>query len=63
MQRYTPHGMYDVRQCLEGCSADMRVEVDPGVPVAAQTVGDLRSLWGWPPGLVLVVNQNSRPSI
>ena len=31
----------------------MKVEVKPGVPVVAKTVGDLRSLATWPPGLVL----------
>ncbi len=58
MLRFTPQGMDDVRKCLEGCPADMGVEVEPGVAVNAKTVADLRSLWGWPPGLVLVVNQD-----
>ena len=36
----------------------MRVEVERDVAVNAKTVADLRSLWKWPPGLVLVVNQD-----
>jgi hypothetical protein len=31
----------------------MKVEVKRDVPVVAKTVGDLRSLSTWPPGLVL----------
>jgi hypothetical protein len=31
----------------------MKVEVKPDVPVAAKTVGELRSLSTWPPGLIL----------
>ncbi len=58
MQRYTPQGMDDVRKCLAGYPADMRVDVGPGVAMDAKTVADLRSLWGWPPGLVLVVEQD-----
>jgi hypothetical protein len=31
----------------------MKVEVKRDVPVIAKTVGDLRSLSTWPPGLIL----------
>jgi hypothetical protein len=31
----------------------MKVEVKPDIPVVAKTVGDLRSLSTWPPGLNL----------
>jgi hypothetical protein len=31
----------------------MKVEVKPDIPVVAKTVGDLRSLSTWPPGLIL----------
>jgi hypothetical protein len=31
----------------------MKVEVKGDVPVVAKTVGDLRSLSTWPPGLIL----------
>ena len=31
----------------------MKVEVKRDVPVVAKTVGDLRSLCTWPPGLIL----------
>jgi hypothetical protein len=55
VQRLTPKGMKDVKKCLEGCPADMRVEVEPGVPVDTKIVADLRSLWAWPPSLVLIV--------
>jgi len=56
--RLTPKGMVGVKECLAGYPEDMRVEVGPGVLLDANTVADLRSLWGWPLGLVLIVNQD-----
>jgi hypothetical protein len=37
----------------------MKVEVQHGVPLVATTVADLRSLSGWPTGLVLDVRKDS----
>jgi hypothetical protein len=51
--RHTPETMDEVRKCLDHCPSYMKVEVKPGVPVVAKTVGDLRSLATWPSGLVL----------
>jgi hypothetical protein len=38
---------------LGSCPDDIEVEVKPGIPMAATTVADLRSLSSCPPGLVL----------
>jgi hypothetical protein len=58
VQRFTPTGMDGVKKCLESCPAETKVEVEPGIPVAAGTVADLLSLWAWPPGLVLIVHKH-----
>jgi hypothetical protein len=51
--RHTPKTIDDVRKCLDHCPDYMKVEVKCAVPFVAKTVGDLRSLATWPPGLVL----------
>ncbi len=51
--RYTPVTIEDVRKCLDHCPDYMKVEVKRDTPVVAKTVGDLRSLSTWPPGLAL----------
>jgi hypothetical protein len=53
--RYRPNVMDELRTCLGSCHAEMRVVVERGVHVTAETVADLRSLSVWPPGLVLCV--------
>jgi hypothetical protein len=51
--RYKPATIEDVRKCLDHCPDYMKVEVKRDIPVVAKTVGDLRSLSTWPPGLAL----------
>ena len=42
-----------MRKCLDHRPDYMKVEVKRDIPVVAKTVGDLRSLSTWPPGLAL----------
>jgi hypothetical protein len=51
--RHTPKTIDDVRKCLDHRPDYMKVEVRCAVPFVAKTVGDLRSLATWLPGLVL----------
>ncbi len=55
MPRFNPDTLDGMQTCLADCDADMKVEVEHGVPVDAKTVAQLRSLSTWPPGLVLEV--------
>jgi hypothetical protein len=48
--RYTPKTPNDVRTCLGDCPDVTPVEIEPGVPVTAKTVAELRALSTWPPG-------------
>jgi hypothetical protein len=59
--RFTPKNMDDVKKCLDGRRDDMNVKVQPGVPLDANTVADLRSLTTWPPDCVLVVHRDPDP--
>jgi hypothetical protein len=51
--RHAAQTIRDLRTCLRGYPPYMKVEVKRDVPVIAKTVGDLRSLSTWPPGLIL----------
>ena len=51
--RHAPQTIQALRTCLRGYPPYMKVEVKGDVPVVAKTVGDLRSLSTWPPGLIL----------
>ena len=51
--RCAPQTIQDLPTCLRGYPPYMKVEVKRDVPVVAKTVGDLRSLSMWPPGLIL----------
>ena len=42
-----------MQNLLLGYRDNMRVEIEPGVPVTAKTVADLRALPTWPNGMVL----------
>ena len=53
MPRFNPNTLHEMQRCLSDCDADMKVEVENGIPVDAETVAQLRSLSIWPPGLVL----------
>ena len=55
MPQYTPDTIEDVHLALRGLSHCMRVEIEPGVPLAANTVAGLRACATWPPGLQLMV--------
>jgi hypothetical protein len=54
--KYTPKTPNEVRRCLGDSPDATPVEVEPGIPVTARTVAELR-LSTWPPGdWVLNVN-------
>jgi hypothetical protein len=53
--RYRPVTIGMLRTCLGGCPDDMEVEVEPGVPLVAKTVADLRALNAWSPDWALIV--------
>jgi len=55
MPQYAPDNIDAVRLALRGLSHRMEVEVEPGIPLAARTVADLRARATWPPGLQLIV--------
>ena len=63
MPQYAPDTIDDVRLALRGLSHRMEVEVETGIPLAAQTVADLRARATWPPGLQLIVpDEPDRPA-
>jgi hypothetical protein len=55
--RLIPTDLDEVRDLLENFSADLEIELETGVTLNAKTVGDLRALSTWPPGLRLIYNQ------
>ena len=55
MTQYNPDTIEDVRNVLRGFSHRMKVEIEPGIPLAAKTLADLRARTSWPPGLRLIV--------
>jgi hypothetical protein len=61
MPRFKPKNMDELRTCLGSCPADMPVEIERGVPLTARIVVELRSLPGWPYGLVLIVHIDPDP--
>jgi hypothetical protein len=46
---------------LGGLPDQMKVEVDPGVGVAARTVGELRRVTAWPENLAITTPHERRP--
>ena len=48
--KYTPKTLDEVRRCLGDSPDATPVEVEPGIPVTAETVAELRALSTWPPG-------------
>jgi hypothetical protein len=42
MKEYTPDTMGDLRLVLRGLHQNMKVEIEPGIPLDAKTVWDLR---------------------
>jgi hypothetical protein len=61
MPRYRPKNIAALRRCLRNCPAEMSVEIERGVSVTAKIVAELRSLPGWPYGLVLIVHIDPDP--
>jgi hypothetical protein len=55
--RYRLQSLDHLRACLGRIPDDVRVEVERGVAVSAETVADLRSLSALPPRLVLVLHE------
>jgi hypothetical protein len=55
--------LIDYLKLVLGYRDNMRVEIEPGVPVAAKTVADLRSLPTWPDGTVLNIHIDLDPRL
>jgi hypothetical protein len=55
MPQYKPDTIDDVHLALRGLSHRMKVEIAPGIPLAANTVAGLRARATWPPDLRLIV--------
>jgi hypothetical protein len=55
MKEYKPDTIDDVRLVLRGLDHRMKVEIEPGIPLAAKTVWDLRARATWPSGLRLIL--------
>ena len=45
----------EVRKVLGGLDHTIKIEIGPGIPLAAKTAWDLRARTTWPPGLRLTV--------
>jgi len=52
-----------MRKHLLSYRDNMRVEIEPSVPVTAKTVADLRALATWPDGLVLNIHIDLDPRL
>ena len=59
--RYKLQSSDQLRACLGRVPDDIKVEVERGLAVTAETVADLRSLSDLPPGLILVINSELDP--
>jgi hypothetical protein len=55
IDQHTPDTIEGVCKVLRGLSHRMKVEIEPGIPLAAKTVADLRARATWPRGLRLIV--------
>jgi len=61
--RYSANTIEDMQNLLLGYRDNMRVEIEPGVPLTAKTVADLRALPTWPDGLVLNIHIDLDPRL
>jgi hypothetical protein len=52
-----------MQNLLLGYRDNMRVEIEPGVPLTAKTVADLRALPTWPDGMVLNIHIDLDPRL
>ena len=59
--RYKPKSTAALHIALGGLPDKMRVELDTGVRVSAQTVGELRKVTAWPENLVIATPQERYP--
>ena len=61
--RYAANTIEEMHKLLLGYRDNMRVEVETGVAVTANTVADLRALSAWPDGLVLNIHVDLDPRL
>ena len=61
--RYSADTIEDMQNRLLGYRDNMRVEIEPGVPVTAKTVADRRALPTWPDGMVLNIHIDLDPRL
>jgi hypothetical protein len=52
-----------MQKLVVGYRDNMRVEIEPGVPITAKTVADLRALPTWPDGMALNVHIDLDPRL
>jgi hypothetical protein len=56
--RFAAQSMVEVRRCVADCPADMRVDVESGIPIDAQTAAELRCLPSWPSGVLIEAHRD-----
>jgi hypothetical protein len=52
-----------MQKLVVGYRDNMRVEIEPGVPITAKTVADLRALPTWPDGMALNIHIDLDPRL
>jgi hypothetical protein len=61
--RYPAETLEAMQKHLLSYRDNLRVEVEPGVPVAARTVAELRTLSAWPSHLILDIHIDLDPAL
>jgi len=61
--RYPAETLEAMQKHLLSYRDNLRVEVEPGVPVAARTVAELRTLSTWPGDLILDIHIDLDPAL
>ena len=61
--RHPANTIEDMKKILLGYRDNMRVEIEPGVPITAKTVADLRALPTWPDGMILNIHVDLDPRL
>ena len=59
--RHPANTIEDMKKILLGYRDNMRIEIENGVAVTAETVADLRALPAWPDGLALNIHVDLDP--
>ena len=59
--RFKPKNLAALQVALAGLPDKMKVESDPGVPVRARTVGELRKVPSWPENFVIATPPEAYP--